>query len=799
MSQSGLVQLWFFCVLFRPVKLKSFKRIPVLIAIAVVAAVCVLQALRLDLFEQLEWKTFDWRARVAAHFPSPIATNLGFVFISDKSIAELNNGSLGYHYGLYWPRHIYGRLVRELSAQGAKAVAFDVLFAELRPDHAPVPVNAARNPDLAGWLARLHPGQSPAKVEDAVLVESDDFFAWQMMRASNVVLAAEKELLPPELFATNALCLGDISADKDSDGKLRRAKAFKEYRRWHPLFKMAEADPAFGVDLSRARAEPGRIILPRAGVEPITVPIDGEGNFELADFVGDKLPAGMAPKAKAFIDERVWHMGIVLAAQELQLDLATAQIDHAQGQITLRGADGVERIIPIDGQDYFYIDWNLASADGRLTKEPVEELLKQDQARSAGEIAGLTNRWRGKLVVVGSSATGNDLTDRGATPLEKDALLVSKHWNVANSVLTGRFVHRSKLPTELLLIIFLGTLTAIVTWQFRALSAACGVLALIGAYLGLGVWLYVQYRYWLPLVMPLFGAVLVEHVSLVTYRVVFEERERRRVKSIFAKLVSPNVVQELLGSERLSLGGAPREVTVMFSDVRGFTELTDRSREQAAEFVRGHGLSGGPAEARFEEQARETLKTVNLYLAVVADTVKKHEGTLDKYIGDCVKAFWGAPTPDQRHALHCVRAAIEAQRAIDALNRERLAENKRREPENAQRVAVGADPEPLLPILVLGTGINTGVATVGLMGSDAHILNYTVFGREVNLASRLEGLSGRGRILIGESTYQEILRDDPALAAQCAALPPATVKGIREAVNVYEMPWAVPNSNTAPV
>lgn len=784
------MRLWFFCVLFRPVKLKPFKRAPVLIAFAVVVAVCALQSLRLDPFEQLEWKTFDWRARLAAHFPSPAATNLGFVFISDESIAGLNNGSLGYRYGLYWPRHVYGRAVRELSAQGAKAVAFDILFGELRPDHAPVPVNAVRNPALDGFLAQLHPGQKPVKVDDAVLVESDDFFAWQMRRAGKVILAAEKELLPHELFATNALSLGDISADKDSDGVLRRARAFKDYRRWHPLFKMAEADPGYGVDLRRARVEPGRIILPRDGVEPITVPLDADGNFELADFIGDKLPPGMAPKAKPFTDERVWHMGIVLAARELKLDLAVAQVDRARGRITLRGENGVERTIPIDARDYFYIDWNLTPLDARLAEEPIEEILKQDKARSAGRTDGPTNRWQGKLVVVGSSATGNDLTDRGATPLEKDALLVGKHWNVANSIITGRFVHHSGLALDLFLIALLGTLTVIITWWCRALAATGGVLLLAAGYVGASAYLYVQYRYWLPLVMPVVGAMLVEHVSLVTYRVVFEEKERRRVKSIFAKLVSPNVVQELLGSEKLSLGGAPREVTVMFTDVRGFTKLTDQSREQAADYVRSHRLSGEAAEARFELQARETLQTVNLYLAVVADMVKKHNGTLDKYIGDCVMAFWGAPTPDKNHAVRCVQAAIDAQRAISELNRQRLAENKQREHENARLLSTGGDPQPLLAVLLLGTGINTGVATVGLMGSDAHILNYTVFGREVNLASRLEGLSGRGHILIGESTYREIQRDAPDLAAKCVALPPVTVKGIRELVNSYEVPWS---------
>jgi class 3 adenylate cyclase len=101
----------------------------------------------------------------------------------------------------------------------------------------------------------------------------------------------------------------------------------------------------------------------------------------------------------------------------------------------------------------------------------------------------------------------------------------------------------------------------------------------------------------------------------------------------------------------------------------------------------------------------------------------------------------------------------------------------------------------LLPILLLGSGINTGVVTVGLMGSEAHISNYTLFGGGVNLASRLESLSGRGRILISEATYRHLLRDDPVLAASCTAWSePQKLKGIATAVRVYEVPWRLPEA-----
>jgi adenylate cyclase len=285
------------------------------------------------------------------------------------------------------------------------------------------------------------------------------------------------------------------------------------------------------------------------------------------------------------------------------------------------------------------------------------------------------------------------------------------------------------------------------------------------------------------------GAILVEHVCLVTYRVIFEERAKRHVKSIFSKMLSPDVVNELLDAEKLALGGARREVTVFFADVRGFTALTDEMQEQVAEFVRTKELSGAAAEKCYDESARETLETVNLYLAAVAEAIKNNGGTLDKYIGDCVMAFWNAPTPNAKHALACVQAAIGAQQAILNLNRQRLARNVAREIDNQSRVAAGLMPLPLHVALQLGTGVNTGAVTVGLMGSDEHGFNYTVFGREVNLASRLEGVSGSGRIIISDTTYKHLLRHAPQLAATCTELFPVTPKGFREAVRIYEVPW----------
>ncbi|MBC8095732.1 MAG: CHASE2 domain-containing protein, partial [Akkermansiaceae bacterium] len=227
-------------------KLKPAKLAPVLIAACVLLLVCIVRLTEPEIIERTEQMTYDFRVRAASHFSSPAATNLGCVFISDESIATLNDGSLGFRYGLYWPRQIYGRTYRELAAQGAKAVAFDILFHEPRPDHAQVPVSNARWPKVTEFFTRLYPETEPVVFEDQnekhTLLESDDYFAWQLQQGGMAILASEQNVLPLSLFATNAFATGDITAERDPDGVLRRAKAFKVYRNWHSAFRQAEAD-----------------------------------------------------------------------------------------------------------------------------------------------------------------------------------------------------------------------------------------------------------------------------------------------------------------------------------------------------------------------------------------------------------------------------------------------------------------------------------------------------------------------------------------------------------------------------
>ena len=256
-------------------KLKPGKSVPVLIALGVIVLVCLVRWREIGFLERLEQMTYDLRVREAVKFTPPVATNLGFVEINDESATKVLDGSVGFHFGLFWPRQVYGRLVEELAIQGAKAVALDVIFAELRPYDPLVKMADDSNPP-----------------------ESDQFFADQMHRAGNVILAATTNTPPPALFFSSALALGDVVTEPSET--LRRAKAFRVYRRWHSAFAKVEADPDYGVHLEQAIVEPRRIVLPRSKeLGDITIPLDADGNFDLADFFGDKLPVGIGAEGQA--------------------------------------------------------------------------------------------------------------------------------------------------------------------------------------------------------------------------------------------------------------------------------------------------------------------------------------------------------------------------------------------------------------------------------------------------------------------------------------------------------------------
>lgn len=760
-----------FFVYMALVRLSFFKSTTFFIAAGVFLVVCGLEIgienHSLPALQHFELISFDWRVKVAhslRNMSSRNAPNLGLVEISDNTIYEVrHDGHLGFLDGLYWPRDVYAAGLKELTQEGAKAVAFDVLFAELRPD------------------------QSLVTLPDGSITAPDNIFADQLKASSNVILAADSDVMPHLKFRTNAWQVANISVDKDSDNVLRRDRAFEPYRDWDPAILQAAGANQWNLPKTIDDRKNHKItFFSQERGEPYEFPIDDEGRIAATNFL-NSVPPGFPDKIVPYQNFRAWSMGILLAAYELKLDLDHPDTNQP-GKIILHGADGITRSIPVDNQGYFDVDWSLIQNDSQVHEGAFEVLLAAQIERRNGH--PVANSWTNKLVVIGSTATGNDLADTGATPLDNHTFLVNKHLNTANSVITGRFVQRTPWGLNLLLIVFMGLLAAWLTWVVdRVYNGTLLMLALAVVYVALAAWLYLVFRVWAPIFLPLVCSGVVTHVCSLVQRVRFEQSQKKMIKQLFTRVLSPDVVNEVLKEETIQVRGKRLEITIYFADVRGFTELTDVTQAQAEEYVKANNLSGAAAEAYFDAKAKEVLDIVNMYLAIISDVVKSHKGLLDKYIGDCVMAFWGAPLPNPHHALDAVRAAVKAQRAMAELNQDRQNQNKQREEENVQRAAKGLPALPLLPVLSMGTGINTGSATVGFMGSEEHLVNFTAFGREVNLASRLEGVSGHGRIIIGEATYNALKRDDPELAGMCLEWAPRTVKGFRTAVRIYEVIW----------
>jgi len=650
-------------------------------------------------FERLEGIAYDWRVRQSFTAEAPVADELALVYIDDESLLDLNQRE-GFVWP--WPRQVYGRLLKALREQGAQAVGFDIVFAELHP------------PNTKSEMSM--PGKGT--------FGSDEYFAWELAQSTNVALAMMGDVLngqwhpvpPASLFATNASGVVHISRETETDGVLRRVRLYRD------------------------------------------------------------TPDG----------KRVWHLALWLAARSIGADLDQAEVTETV--IRLKGRSAVKEI-PVDAQGRMWIDWSLHWNDSRLTATSITKLLNGDK-EGASQLKATNSPMAGKLVIIGSTGSANNIADLGTTPLARDTYLVSSHWNILNGILTERFVVRSGPGATLLLCLTGGLLMmgASVRWSVNKSSVAMVLLMVVYGVVCLVA--FQDERLWLPLVAPL-ATLAVTHVAVVATRESVEQAERRRVQGMFSKLVSSEVVEQLLKKQGdLTMGGEVRRITILFADIRGFTAMNNAMYSLAEGHVYQYNLDAAQARAYLNEQAAEVLQTVNLYITTVADAVKQHDGTLDKYIGDCVMAFWGAPTENERHAVNAVRAAIDAQRALTKLNQQRKAENHRRQAENERRAAQDLPTLSPLPLLTLGTGINTGDAIVGLMGSEATLANYTVFGRAVNLASRLEGVSGEGRIIIGMDTYEDLKRFAPDLAANCEPLPPVPLKGIPEPVVIYLVKWS---------
>jgi adenylate cyclase len=222
--------------------------------------------------------------------------------------------------------------------------------------------------------------------------------------------------------------------------------------------------------------------------------------------------------------------------------------------------------------------------------------------------------------------------------------------------------------------------------------------------IGTSWYFYTQHRLLIDFTYPLLSTTAI-YLSLIFTSFVREQAQRRQIRSAFGQYLSPALIEQLAQSpERLVLGGEEREMTIMFSDVRGFTTISES----------------------YKKDPQGLTSLMNRFLTPLTNAILDRKGTIDKYMGDAIMAFWNAPVDDNDHQLHACEAALDMLDRIDVLNKQREIEAKEGD-------------QTFIPINI-GVGLNTGACVVGNMGSDLRF-DYSVLGDSVNLASRLEGQS----------------------------------------------------------
>src|SRR5215472_9117137 len=307
-----------------------------------------------------------------------------------------------------------------------------------------------------------------------------------------------------------------------------------------------------------------------------------------------------------------------------------------------------------------------------------------------------------KLVLIGTSATG--MNDIKTTPVSRAMPGVEIHAQVLESALTGSSLSR---PNHAAAYEFVAALIA--GLLVIAFAANVGPVTLVGvgalfatALMGTSWYFYIHDRMLIDFTYPLLSTTAI-YLTLIFASFVSEQRQRKQIRGQFAQYMSPVLVEQLaLSPEKLVLGGEEREMTIMFSDVRGFTTISET----------------------FKHDPQGLTRLMNRFLTPLTNVILARKGYNDKYIGDAIMAFWNAPLDDKEHEINACNAAVDMLEKIDEVNKER--EEEARE-----------GGHPYLPLKV-GLGLNTGLGVVGNMGSDLKF-NYSVLGDSVNLAARLEG------------------------------------------------------------
>ena len=631
---------------------------------------------RLEIIDRVENYLYDVRIRLT--MPATVDDRIVIIDIDEASQAELGQWP--------WPRNTLATLVDRLfDDYGVRVLGLDVLFAEAEETSAERLLDELESDSVAGKLEQMR-----------ATLDSNYRFAESLIARDVVTGFVFKDSLSPgEPEATGALP-APIIAGSDLDGvtvPFVDASGFAGNLR--ALQENAFAGGFFDSPL-----------------------IDADGVFRRAPLVqqyaGDLYPS---------LALAVAH--VALGSPPVGLQFA-ARDDGRMSGIELEHFMLGDIPIPVSEQAAVFIPY-------RGPQESFPYIPAKDVLSGAAPVELLENR----IALLGASAAG--LLDLRSTPVGQRYIGVEAHANLIAGLIDGEIRQQPAYSDglELFLLLVVAVLTAWLLPRLAPLSSlAFVVFILVGAMAG-NLWLWSA----LGLVVPLASVLMYTLIAAmlhITYGFFIEQRNKRHLSQIFGQYIPPSLVEEIDASgEEISLEGETREMSVLFSDVRGFTTISE-------------GLD-----------ATELTRMMNEFLTPFTSAVQQHRGTIDKYMGDCVMAFWGAPLVDEEHARHALLSAFDMLAAVESLD----------EPFEAKG----------WPAIRVGVGIASGEMNVGNMGSEFRIA-YTVMGDTVNLGSRLEGLTKQyGVDIIVNDRTAELVPD-----FTFRELDLVRVKGKHEPVAIFE-------------
>lgn len=652
----------------------------------------------------------------------------------DKIVyANIDNQSLDIEGRWPWPRWKTALGVRMLKELGADKVLFDVEFIEPNPrvldvdnlleieqyyqnnrfaDLAPLFIieddkvlyesfiyDGRTNVYLAGRGVDDSQKERP-DLENAFSWAGSSFESYFFITNTQPELENKLQTSPfmelpvyPLYYGTKGI--GSTYIDYDADGVVRKVILFSLYKgHLVPQLALPVLFDELGIDQAKTRIIPGKhAVLETTNGQKIYIPITTRGEMYV-NFPGrwSSQPFG----------DVVSYTGL--------LQLSRLQ-DDVQAQME-------------------------AARDIELSAEQ-EEVLSYNISKLQSELETYRKLVAGKIVIIGASAEA--ASDIGPIPLESSSPLMVTYGSVLNTIYQKAFLKDAPWYINWL---FVGVVSLILLLTGIKIKAALPEMFLS---LGLLIAIIVAFLVFMASGVILnysllFLSALLSFIAVIGSKFVLYDQQKNQIKSTFMQYLSPEVVQQLVDNPELArLGGERKEITAYFSDVQGFTSISE-------------GLS-----------PEELVHLLNEYLTAMTDIILSHGGTVDKYEGDAIVAFFGAPIPHQDHALRCCRAAVDMQKKLNKL-REHWQEHG-------------------FPTILTRMGINTGPAVVGNMGSQQR-MDYTMMGDTVNLAARLEGANKAygSYTMISQATYDYVKED--FLTRKLDLL---QVVGKTEPIAVYEL------------